>query len=504
MPQAMRWVLTSVLIAAAWAVGPLPAQDSAPRAPGGLQVLTAAERLFIDVIAEAEKSIVAVMRVRRPEGGEIPMLQPDFFNRQRGLFPRADAELLPDADFIPTEFGTGIVIDAKGLILTNYHVVRADSQHFVTTHERKTYRAKIKAADRRSDLAVLELEPLPPQAIKLTPIKFGDASTLRKGQIVIALGNPYGIAKDGQVSASWGIVSNLARKAAPDPDETTPNGRKRSLYHYGTLIQTDAKLNFGTSGGALMNLKGEMVGLTTSLAATAGYEQAAGYAIPVDETFLRIVEALKQGREVEYGFLGIRLGNLDIREVASGKQGMRVDGVVPGTPAYRYGLQPHDIITHVNGKPIYDADGLVLHVSSLPIESPARLTVLRGGQVRHFELELAKAAPEKYIATSPRESWRGLQIDFASALGAEFLHRNDALLVEGSLAVVDVAEDSPAWRAGLRPDMIISHVGTTRVQSPKEFREAVASKPGTVPLREVRFRDGQIERPAPTHIVDPQ
>src|SRR5207342_2000310 len=104
-------------------------------------------------------------------------------------------------------------------------------------------------------------------------------------------GNPYAIARDGQVSASWGIVANLSRKAGPIPDETSPAGvRNTSLHHYGTLIQTDAKLNLGTSGGALLNLKGEMVGLTTSLAAAVGYEQAAGFALPVDDAFRRAVE----------------------------------------------------------------------------------------------------------------------------------------------------------------------------------------------------------------------
>src|SRR5690606_31081256 len=142
----------------------------------------------------------------RSEATELPTFPFDAFNRPRGM-PGADADL-PD-DFVPTEFGTGVIIDAKGLILTNYHVVREDSQHYVTTHERKTYRAKIRAADLKSDLAVLELEPPLQQPLKLKPITFGDASTLRKGQIVIALGNPYGIARDGQVSASWGIVSNL-------------------------------------------------------------------------------------------------------------------------------------------------------------------------------------------------------------------------------------------------------------------------------------------------------
>jgi len=150
---------------------------------------------------------------------------------------------------------------------------------------------------RQSDLAVLELINTSPNT-KFTPITFGDAKKLKKGQIVIALGNPYAIARDGQPSASGGIISNLARKIG-----TKATVEDQSLHHFGTLIQTDAKLNFGTSGGALLNLKGEMVGLTTSLAATSGYEQAAGYAIPIDKEFLDIVDKHKKGQAVPYGFL---------------------------------------------------------------------------------------------------------------------------------------------------------------------------------------------------------
>ena len=151
-------------------------------------------------------------------------------------------------------------------------------------------------------------------AADLPPIAFGNADELKKGQIVISLGNPYAIARDGQPSAAWGIVANLQRKAPATPSEADPTGRP-TLHHYGTLIQTDAKLNLGTSGGPLLNLKGEMVGLSVALAAAAGYEAAGGYAIPVDATFRRAVETLKRGREVEYGFLGIQPTNLQQQEV---------------------------------------------------------------------------------------------------------------------------------------------------------------------------------------------
>ncbi len=129
----------------------------------------------------------------------------------------------------------------------------------------------------------------------LKPIVLGDASTLKKGQIAIALGNPYAIARDGQASASWGIIANIARKAAPLTSEDGTRKQKDKLYHFGTLIQTDAKLNLGTSGGALVNLKGEMIGLTTSMAAISGYEQAAGYAIAVDDVFRQALRVASGG-----------------------------------------------------------------------------------------------------------------------------------------------------------------------------------------------------------------
>jgi S1-C subfamily serine protease len=492
-----RTSAAAAVVAAAWLLIPLAPPAVRAQEPSALKTLLALEDVLSDVIARNEKSVVAIARVKKRDPGDPANFQiPDLFNRARGLGGNEplDADAIPNADFIPTEFGTGVVIDARGLILTNYHVVSPDSQHYVTTSQRKTYRARIKAADLKSDLAVLEIETQS-TPVNLKPIRFGNAANLRKGQIVIALGNPYGIARDGQASAAWGIVSNLSRKAGPTADEANPGTNKPTLHHYGTLIQTDAKLNFGTSGGALVNLRGEMVGLTTSLAATAGYEQAAGYAIPVDQTFLRIVETLKQGREVEYGFLGVQPDNLDPREILAGKQGMRIEKVVPGMPAHNSHLRRDDVITEVNGQPIYDADGLVLEVSKQPVESLTRLTVLRNGQVMQVAVELAKSPPlGKRVITTPEENWRGMRVEFTSAMGRDFLVRNEYLLLEGSIAVSEVEEGSPAWNAGIRPEMIVSHVGNTRVHSPKEFWGAVADKRGAVTLREVRLGVGQIER----------
>src|SRR5262249_8580139 len=226
----------------------------------------------------------------------------------------------------PLTVGAGVIIDRSGLILTHYLAVHEGDQHTVTTIDRTTYAATIRAADPRSGLAVLAVDPkarpLQRAGVQLRAaapdsfpaIKLGDAPTVRKGQFVIAIGNPFAIQSDGQPTASWGIVTNLARKAPAGTnlnDAPGPAGDYRTtLHHLGTLIQTDAKLGFSASGGALLHLRGELIGLTTNAATIAGHEQPAGYAIPINAATRRIIDTLKQGREVEYGMLGVGFGQL--------------------------------------------------------------------------------------------------------------------------------------------------------------------------------------------------
>jgi len=444
------------------------------------------EDVLAEAIARAERSVVAIARVEKTPSSETLNLEvrPDPFGGRSIPYSVRPT----DPDFIPNEYATGVVVDRQGLILTAYHVLEEESDYYVTTHDRRVFLASVKGADPRSDLAVLAV-----QATDLEPITLGDATTLKKGQFVIALGNPYAIARDGQVSASWGIVANLARKAAPLPDETHPTGRSKStLHHFGTLIQTDAKLNLGTSGGPLLNLKGEMVGLTTSLAATAGYEQSAGYAFPVDETFRRVLEALKLGREVEYGFLGIAPVNLRPEAAASGTRGVLIERVVPGMPGERFGVQPGDVVTTVNGRPIFDADGLMLEVGRLPVESVVRLGVIRDQKRLELEVGLTKLnVGGKRIVTDPEPAWRGMQVDYPSAALEPFSRESLAgLSFDDGVIVTDVEEGSPTWEAGLRAGMLVSHVGRREIHKPREFHEAVSSKTGPVQLR-LADLDGQ-------------
>lgn len=456
---------------------------SAEIAPPRGDPAAALEARLVEAIAAAEKSVVAIARVRKEKPGErVPAeLRPNPFGQGPLRVPK-----LTDPDFVPQEFASGVVVDSRGLVLTVYHVLGEDSDYFITTPDRRVFRAKIIGADPRSDLAVLAPDEAAGRAAgdgTFTPIALGQAEELRKGQFVIALGNPFAIARDGQASASWGIVANLARKAPPLPQEIEPTG-KSTLHHFGTLIQTDAKLNLGTSGGPLVNLKGQMVGLTTAIPAVIGFEESAGYAIPVDATFRRILEALKAGQEVEYGFLGVEPRNLGWEELAQGERGVRINRVVPGGPAARAGLRPGDRITHINGVPVHDADAFVLQVGSLPAAARVRLGVARQRESLDLGVELTKYRVRgKKIITALAPAWRGMRVDYASvAEEPAHLGAGPVAIADGVL-VTEVEAGSPAWRAGLRAGMFISHVEGSAVHTPQQFRQAVAGRTGLVRLR---------------------
>ena len=500
-PCAAAMMLLATLVAAGETQADPPEQGAADDKPAAnaptvqdaqaeadLEFVSTIERVLSRAISRAERSVVSIARKSRSADYARRDLQPDLL----GLPSHRSKPFPPDPrnpDFVPNEFATGVVVDASGLVLTNAHVVDVDSDHFVTTVDHKVFEMKIKASDPRSDLAVLELkQPRTRGGDDFVPIVFGDASTLKKGQIVVALGNPYAIARDGQTSASWGIIANLARKAGLPRREQdgVVSDNTKMLHHFGTLIQTDAKLNLGTSGGALLNLRGEMIGLTTSLAATAGFEQPAGYAIPVDETFRRVVETLKKGQEVEYGLLGIRPQHLAADDVLRGLHGSLVEMVSPGDPAARAGVEFGDIITHVDGKAIYDADGLRLHVGKLAPSTTTTLTILRNGQTLQKRVVLSKyplALPQ--VVTNRPPAWRGLHVDYATMTRSEFdLPDFSDPLGLGSVSVSarEVDTESPAWRAGLRPGARISRVGANPVETPDEFRRAVADRSGPVQL----------------------
>lgn len=459
-------------------------RTSNPEASGALAQL---EKTLVDVIARSEPSIVAI--------GRTPLKQLTGPDRRVGHDTFVELRDNADAQTAPLTVGAGIIIDHTGLVLTHYLAVHEGDQHNITTIDRTTYPATIRAADPRSGLAVLaiDLKASSPRRTGVSQkniapdsfptIKLADAATLHKGQFVIAIGNPYAIQTDGQPTASWGIITNLARKAPSGTnlnDAPGPAGDYRTtIHHLGTLIQTDAKLGFSAAGGALLNLRGELIGLTTTAATIAGHEQPAGYAIPINATTRRIIDTLKQGREVEYGMLGVGFGQLALEPANNKGSRLTLVQVFAGGPAARAGLTLGDVVTRVADEPVDDVDSVQLAVGKLPPSTKTKIDYVRGGQPATANVTLAKlAVAGKKIASVQPAAWRGIRVDFATALEASELTQaasSGAMDPEGCVLIAEVEEKSVAWNAGVRRGMFISHVGGKRVTTPAEFQAAAQS-----------------------------
>jgi S1-C subfamily serine protease len=434
-----------------------------------------------EAIAKAEPSVVAIHRYKAENPSETlavrgrkpasPFREPHRLDRRFHL--PADLE---DFTFTSFDYGSGVVVGDQGQILTAFHVVRGAELLIVRAAGRQSFYAEVLAADPRSDLAVIaprELKGVDPPPPHLKPLAIGDAGRLRKGSFLIALGNPFNAAQDGSPSASWGILSNVARRLEPDVDSVT-GAKKYRLPNYPTLLQLDAKLNLGMSGGAVINLKGELVGLTTTAASPAGFDAQAGYAIPMDKLGRRAVELLKEGKEIEYGLLGIH---------ADGNGTNRVGEVALNSPAALGHLQVKDEIIAVNDTPVTDFDSLILAINAYSAGDAVRLKIRRFDEVIERTVVLAKFPVEGEIITTNRpRAWRGLRVDYTTALnyrpsGLQFLE-----MPLPGVVVTDIEEGSPAASAGLKKGQLIRRVESRAVPTPRAFAEAVAELEGPVTL----------------------
>ena len=448
------------------------------------------EEAITQGVAGAEKSVVSIARdrVTHELRTDIGFLD--------GIGGRMDLSNVRDPKYIPSDFGAGVILREDGYILTNYHLVRggptvtqdgpAENVLYVRLADRRGYFARIYAADPRSDLALLKID-VPD---KLPVMKWSAGKPLRKGQFVLLLGNPYAISRDGSASVCAGLVSNVTRTPQPlersmDWDESS----SRTIEHLGTLVHLDMRLNLGTSGGALLNLNGELVGLTTSLAAIAGYEKSAGFAVPLDQSTMRIVKSLQDGLEVEYGFLGIELDeaeNFDPTRSELLLQHFQQSGaahvkIVPyNGPAFRAGLMKDDLILAVNDQPVLSSDDLMREIGLLAPGTLAELKVFRpsdgtGGngmlQARRMSVEMGKwpvRNDSEIVAPNRRHPfWRGLAVDYATARFRFFNAQRGA--VPGGVLVTEVKPESAAAKIELAAGDFITHVNRQPVQTPREF-----------------------------------
>jgi len=316
--------------------------------------LKALEQAFVDLAEKVRPSVVAVRTYRTRNTGKDTLVK------------------------IPFSQGSGFVIDAGGYVVTNRHVIEGADSIMVILENGLRYDATVVRYDERSDLAVIKVE-----AADLTPVRFGDVGTVKVNQWAFACGNPFGLAnEDGRASVTYGVVSALGRQMT---DRLPANDQ---VHYYGNLIETSAAINPGSSGGPLFNLDGEVIGVVTAIESASGVNEGRGFAIPIEKNTRGILETLKAGKEVRYGFLGVTVDDVeppDSRQVVDtgrfrGAKITRIDP--PSSPAGAAGLKANDIVIEFDGIPVEGKDQLVRLVGFTPVGREVTVTYLRR-QVKH-------------------------------------------------------------------------------------------------------------------------
>lgn len=453
-------------------------------------------------IAAAEPSVVSIATIRPDPAGQVGV---DLDPGSLPLDLQARMSDPSKRDFLPGNFGAGIVVAPIGsrsrFILTNLHVVRGGpitgrpapidgTRLELRFASRRVCSATIRAADPRSDLAVLEpnWRELGVQPSSVPALVWRDVPPVRKGQFVLTLGNPYNIARDGSASAAWGIVSNtLRRPIAPSLSEDQEGTWLTDLR---TLIQLDTRLNLGGSGGPVLNLKGEVVGLATSLAAIEGYEKAGGLALPFTAGVQRIIGELLAGHEAEYGLLGISrfedVSPSDLTAVPGQPSGAVIVGSVPpNSPSFLAGLRGNDYVLKIDNTSIQNKADLMREVGLAGPGVEVDVLVWRPSQAKELTLRVKLAKwpvvdDSGIVETVPRHApWRGLQLDYAMARRG--LLPPQGIILRGVL-ITAVQPGSPAQEAQLEPGQHITHVNRIPISSPAEFQAAVRTANGNVAL----------------------
>jgi putative serine protease PepD len=286
--------------------------------------------------------------------------------------------------------GSGVILDDNGHVLTNNHVVGAATGQgaiSVTLADGRTYAASIVGTDPSTDLAVIKLASAPSD---LTPISIGDSTVLKVGDPVMAVGNPLGLS--GTVTT--GIVSALNRPVSTSEASPSPDGQTSSDTVVTNAIQTSAAINPGNSGGALVNAKGELVGINSSIASlgasegTQGGNIGIGFAIPVKEAQSIAAQLIKTG-QAEHAFLGVSAKDTTVKDGSAQRAGAQVASVSDATPAAQAGIKTGDVIIAVNGQPVDSSTALVGQIRAMTAGDKATVTLIRDGARQDVQVTLA-------------------------------------------------------------------------------------------------------------------
>ncbi|WP_150324837.1 serine endoprotease DegQ [Enterobacter hormaechei] len=368
----------------------------------------------------------------------------------------------PDQQAQPFEgLGSGVIIDAaKGYILTNNHVISQADKISVQLNDGREFDAKLIGGDDQSDIALLQVQ----NPSNLTQIAIADSDKLRVGDFAVAVGNPFGL---GQTATS-GIVSALGRSGL-------------NLEGLENFIQTDASINRGNSGGALLNLNGELIGINTAILAPGGGSIGIGFAIP-SNIAKTLSQQLIQFGEVKRGLLGIK-GMEMSADIAKAfklnvQRGAFVSEVLPNSGSAKAGVKSGDVIVSLNDKPLSSFAELRSRIATTEPGAKVKLGLIREGKPLTVEVTLDKSTSSSASAEQISPALQGATL-------------SDGQLKNGTkgISVTTVEKSSPAAQAGLHQDDVIVGVNRTRVQSIAEMRKVLESKPAVIALQIIRGND---------------
>jgi serine protease Do len=357
--------------------------------------------------------------------------------------------------------GSGVVVSPEGYILTNNHVIDAATEVRVTLSDKRELQAHVVGADPKTDVAVLKIE-----ASGLSPITIGDSSKAEVGDTVLAIGDPFGVGE----TVTKGIVSATGRG-------------NLGIEDYEDFIQTDAPINPGNSGGALINDRGELIGINTAIITHgSGGNQGIGFAVPSNLARTVMEEILKSGK-VTRAYLGIYPQDVTpaIAKAFGEKdpRGVLIGDVSPNSPAQAAGLQRGDIILEVNGKPMTDSNQLRMAISMLQPGSAAKLKVVRDGSQREFAIKLHELPTEQAENDNEKGGQQQVSAGIEVAnLTPKILQQLNLPSTTTGVVVKGVSPSSPLADSGLRKGDVIQEVNHTPVKSASDFYDAMHKDAG--------------------------
>ena len=459
------WALAALCACLSWSPAPAEEARQVPAAQSDV-VLS-----FSPVVKRAQPAVVNVYASRTERQERNPLFDDPVFQQ---FFGRAPSEQRPGGA-TARSLGSGVIVDASGLVVTNYHVIDQMTEVKVALSNKREVEAEIVLRDKRTDLAVLKLKGDGPFPV----MELGESDGLEVGDLVLAIGDPFGV---GQ-TVTQGIVSGLARTQVGGSD-------------YQFFIQTDAAINPGNSGGALVDMHARLIGINSAIYSQSGGSVGIGFAIPVD-LVKTVIQAAKAGRpDVRRPWLGATLQPLspDLAPTLGldRSTGALVASVLDSGPAADAGLKGGDTILAVDGQSVDDPDGFGYRFATKPIGSVTSLTVARGGKTIMLPVKLAVAPelpPRNPVRIRNRSPFSGATaVNFSPAVAEEMGLAPD----HQGVVLTEVEPGSNAAEAGLQKGDIIMGIDDTHVTTTAQFARAAGSNRDWYQV--ILARDGQVVR----------